>query len=239
MNVSKLQLSFAKKEKLNKEIWTFYFDRKPFKFDYFAGQYFRVTLPIESPDERGSSRYFTVTSTPNEEFLTITTKIIKSTFKLKLDSLKAGDKMTFFGPFGEMFQDEKDMTPKVFLAGGIGLTPAYSMLKFIDKEKLKVNFTLLVSFSSKKEAIFSEELKSIKSRNSNVSIIYTLTKEKGRLGYENGRINEGMIKKYVPNIPTSKLFIGGPPSMVESLQNIIQNMGILEKNIITEDFSGY
>lgn len=239
MSALKFRLPFVKKEKLNEEVYTFYFDRKIFKFNYLAGQYFRITIPIENPDNSGSSRYFTMSSAPNDEFLSITTKIIKSSFKLKLYNLKTGDMVTFFGPFGEMFQKENDMTPKIFLAGGIGMTPAHSMLRFIDSKKIKVRFTLLASFSNKKDVIFFEEFKAIESRNPNVSIAYTLTKEKGRIGYESGRIDEGMIKKYVPKISTSKIFLGGPPNLVESLQAIMHKIGLLEENVIVESFTGY
>lgn len=238
MIASKFQLPFVKREKLNGEVYSFYFDKKASKFNFFSGQYFRVTLPIDNPDKRGSSRYFTISSSPNDKYLTITTKIIKSSFKLKLDSLNFGEKATFFGPFGDMYQNKKDVKPKVMLAGGIGLTPAHSMIKFIDEQKLKTKFTLLVSFSTKNDAIFFEELKEIASRNSNIFVVYFLTKEKEN-GFETGRINEKMIEKYVPNIRVSEVFLGGPPKMVFEIEKIIKKMGVMEKNIVVEDFSGY
>lgn len=239
MNVSKFQLPFIKKEKLEGDVYIFYFDRKAVEFDYFAGQYFRITLPINNPDNRGSSRYFTMSSSPDEKYLAFTTRIIKSSFKLALSKLKAGDMAMFFGPFGEIFQDKKELTSKVMLAGGIGIAPAYSMLKFIDNKKLKVNFTTLVSFSRKKDSIFYDELKAIELRNPAVSIIYTFTKDKIKKGYEQGVIDEEKISKYAPNYKSSRFFIAGPPAMIESMQKIISNLGISDNMIIYEDFSGY
>ena len=244
METTKFELPFAKKDQLTKDTYTFYFDRvkRGFaeNFDYHAGQYFRVSLPIENPDERGSSRYFTISSSPTDEFLTITTRIIQSSFKMKLNSLKPGEKMTFFGPFGDMFQDEEDSTPKIFLAGGIGLNPSHSMLRFIDNKKLNVNFTLVVSFSLKEEVIFYEELKEIEKRNPTVKIVYALTKEQNSYpGFETRRIDGNLIKKYAQDIVGSKFFISGPPVMVEAIENIVKEMGVEEKKIVAENFTGY
>ncbi len=240
METTRFELPFARKEQLSADTYTFYFDRSAHQFDFLAGQYFRDTLQIENPDDRGSSRYFTVSSSPTDEFLTITTRIIQSSFKFRLNSLKPGDKMTLFGPFGEMFQDESDLTPKIFLAGGIGLTPAHSMLRFIDNKKINVSFTLLVSFPTYGEVVFYDELKKIESGNPNIKVVYTLTKEESLImGFEKGRIGPEMINKYAPDFQSSKFFMSGPPVMVEAMENLVKEMGISEEKIIAEDFTGY
>lgn len=246
---TKFDLTFVKKEKLTKDTYTFYFDRVKRGFeeeiDFLAGQYFRITIPINNPDERGSSRFFTISSSPTEiKFLTITTRIIKSSFKLKLNSIVSGEKISFFGPLGSLHVRENDKDSIVFLAGGIGITPAHSILRYIDNKKLKINFTLIVSFSKRDEVIFYEELKEIELRNSNVKVIYTLTKEDtstglGLSGFEAGRINEEMIKKYAQNCLDSKFFIVGPPAMVDAMLSTINNLGISEEKIIKENFTGY
>lgn len=238
MTALKFQLPFYKKEKLNDETFTFYFDRSLCEFDFFAGQYFRVTLSIDNPDERGSSRYFTISSSPNDKFLTITTKIIKSSFKLKLNNLKKGELVTFFGPFGEMVQKKIDKAEKVMIAGGMGITPAHSIIKFIDQEKLDVSFTLLTSFSTREQAIFFDELKTISKNNPNIKVFYFLTKDKEE-DFEFGRIDMDAIKKIAPQITDSKVFIAGPPAMVGQFQDVLVNMGVNEDTIVVEDFSGY
>lgn len=238
---TKFELPFVRKEMVAKDTYTFYFDRTQVKYDFLAGQYNRVNLPIENPDERGSSRYFTVSSSPTDlTFLTITTKIIQSSFKHRLNSLAPGEKMTFFGPLGTMYQSESDLTPKIFLAGGIGITPAHSMLRFMDAKKLSLDFTLFVSFSFKEEVIFYDELKEIEEHNSNVKTVFTLTKEENLYsGFEKGRIDDKMIKKYVQGYKSSRFLITGPPAMVQAMFETISAMGILEENIKTENFTGY
>ncbi len=237
----KLELAFAKKEQLTRDTFTFFFDRSKEQFDFHAGQYFRLTIPIENPDERGTSRYFTISSSPTDlDFLTITTKVIRSSFKLKLNSFQGGEKIIFFGPFGNMYQDENDQTPKVFLAGGIGLTPSHSILRFIDHQHLNVNFTLIVSFPFRNEVVFYDELKEIEKRNPAVKIVYTLTKEETLYPeFEKGRIDENMIKKYVQDYQHYKFFVVGPPLMAEAMFTLAISMGVEEGNITRENFTGY
>lgn len=237
---TKFDLPFVKKVKLTKDTYTFYFERVQ-GLDFLAGQYFRITLPIKNPDERGSSRFFTISSSPTDiDFLTITTRIIKSSFKLRLNSLESGENVSFFGPIGTLYVEEGDIDSIIFLAGGIGITPAHSILRFIDNKNLKLNFTLIVSFSKKEEVIFYEELRELELRNANIKVIYTLTKEENFYsGLETGRINEEMIKKYAQNYIDSKFFIVGPPAMVDAMIGTVKSLGISEEKIIKENFSGY
>lgn len=228
MIASKFQLPFVKKKKLNHEVWSFYFDRSNFKIKYSAGQYFRTTLDIENPDKRGSSRYFTISSSPNEQYLVITTKIIKSSFKQNLYNLKKGEHMTFFGPFGELYQDKKNNRPKIMITGGMGITPAYSMLKFINEEKIKINFTLLAMFSKVEDEIFLKELKSIERKNKDIKIYYFFN-----------RIDIKQILQHAPKIFDSMIIVSGSPAMVENVKRLVIQIGVEEEKIISEDFTGY
>lgn len=228
---------FVSKEELTNDTYTFHF-KKPKDFQFSPGQYNRWTLNLENPDNRGSSRYFTIASSPlDESFINITTRVIKSSFKLKLQNLSEGDNMNFFGPLGNFTLDEEDVRPKVFLAGGIGITPYYSMLSFVYQKKLTNRICLLASFSTEQEAIFYEELTKIPNELPNVQVVYTLTKEE-LPGFESGRIDDGKIRKY-SDPENSVYYIVGPPAMVSAMEEMVKNMGISEDRIRIENFTGY
>lgn len=232
--------NFLKKEKMGNITYSFYF-KKNRKFNFAPGQYIRLMLDIKKPDERGTRRYFTVSSSPTEkEYFTITTKIIKSTFKKALFRLKKGQEVSFIGPIGYFDINLKNKNPKVFLAGGIGITPFHSSLTFLDDKKIKQEITFIVTFSKKEDVIFLEELKKIESKNKLIKIVVSLTGEDINYpNFEKGRIDKNMIKKYVHNIKKSKYFITGPLSFVQDTENLLKEIGIREINIFKEDFSGY
>ena len=60
-------LNFVKKEKISKDVFIFYFDRKSTSLNFQAGQYMHVYLPIINEKGRGNSRMFTIASSPLEK----------------------------------------------------------------------------------------------------------------------------------------------------------------------------
>ena len=214
---------------LANDTYAFIFER-PSKFTFLPGQYIKILLNIKNPDSRGVSRYFTVASSPTEKYLMVTTRIIQSSFKKTLHSLPIGSKVKTRGPWGSFILDEKDKRPRVYLAGGIGITPARSMSIFIRDKNLDILFTLLASFSKKDEVIFYDELTTFK--NKNIKTIIKITSERGR-------INENTIKENVGNTKNSIYYISGPTGFVEAMEKLIKSLGVAEENIKTEDFPGY
>lgn len=237
----KFELKFVKKEKVAKDTYSFYFDRKKTNFDFISGQYLKLFLDIENPDERGSSRYFTISSSPNDpDYLVITTKIIESSFKINIFSLKPGEKINAFGPIGYFDFDIKSKNQNIFIAGGIGMTPYHSILKSLEFSKLNPKITLFVSFKNRDDIIFFNELKEIEKKKTALKIVYSLTNEdKNYPEFEKGRINIDMIKKYVQDYTKADFFLVGSESLVESIFEMLRSGGVLEDRIFKEDFPGY
>ncbi len=235
---NKFEFPYAGKEKIAKNTYTFSFGRNS-KFDFIPGQYFKVNLQIKNPDARGSSRYFTISSpNTNRTQIQITTRIIKSSFKKKLHSLKPGERVSFFGPIGYFTFNPKSKKQKILLAGGIGITPFHSILTSLDYRYFKSNILLIASFSKSEDVIYYEELKKIEKENSNVRIVYALSKEVSE-SFEKGRINKELIKKYSPHFPDSEFFIVGSPSFEEEMFDLVRKMNVPEEKIFKENFTGY
>ncbi len=231
----KIILEFQKKDELNKNIFIFYFDKK---VDFLPGQYIRLNLPIPNPDEKGTSRYFTISSSPLDKFIAITTRIGKSSFKKYLKNLKSGDNVNAFGPMGYFNFDPKNREEQIFLSGGMGITPFHSIIKFIDQEKINTKIKLIASFSKKNDVIFYDELKEIESRNENLKIIFNVTKEKIK-NFENERISEELIQGYSKNYKKAKYYIVGSEDFEYGVYEIIKSIGIKEEKIFKENFPGY
>lgn len=234
--------SFLKKTEIAQHTYSFFFKR-PENFDFIAGQYNRWTLPITATDGRGSSRFFTISSSPEErESVSLTTKIIQSDFKKALLELKEGDEIKIFGPMGNFILDESDNREKVFIAGGIGITPFHSILLSAAAKNLAQSLTLLASFSTPEEMAFRDELAQIAESHPSLKVIYTATKpEESTQPWEGekGRVSEDLIKKYVKDPQTSVFYMAGPPPMVDGAKKLLEGMHIPEENIKLEQFTGY
>lgn len=237
-------LPFVKKDKLTSDCFTFFFKRNGNERDFVPGQTYEMKLPHKDMDERGDDRVFTVSSSPtNKEFVTITTRIIQSSFKKTLDSLKPGEMVQFMGPWDDLNFDPKDTRPHVFLAGGIGVTPYHSIVQYSLEKKITTPMTLFVSWKNKDEMVFDDFFRNAEEELENLNYIPTLTEDESLdsdiWDGEKGRINEEMIRKYVSEIENSKYFFAGPPAMVKALKETVISMGVNKDNLLAEEFEGY
>lgn len=237
-------LPFFKNEQLTRDTYSFFFKRTGEERDFVAGQYFEIKLDIKNPDERGDTRVFSCASSPTEkEYFMFTTRIIQSSFKFALNSLTPGQGVQFNGPWDDLNFDEKDPSPRVFIAGEIGVTPYHSIVKYSIDRNIQTPMILLVSWKKRDEMVFDEFFRQANNHLENFSYIPTLTDEES-LNPENwdgekGRINSEMIKKYVYDISKSKYYFAGPPAMVKALKETVEQMGVSKDKIIAEEFEGY
>ncbi|MDP3941240.1 MAG: FAD-dependent oxidoreductase [bacterium] len=238
------QLPFIRKERVAKDAWKFYFDRSGIAdLDFLPGQFIKMILDIENPDERGFSRTFSITSSPlDKEYLTITTHIIQSAFKKALYNVTPGTDVKFFGPSGRFVLHDEDTFPHIFLAGGIGITPFHSMITYSAQKNLLIPITLFASFAKDEDMLFYDELMTISSNNPNSKIIYTLTKLgklQGAWSGETGRIRPELVRKYCPDFQNAHFFITGSPHMVDAMLAMVKEMDISDEQVKKERFVGY
>src|SRR5687768_15111575 len=127
-----MKVTFREKLPIAKDIFTFRWQPSE-EFSYTAGQYIKMTLEHEDADDRGDMRFFTLSSSPTEGHLAHTTKFNPegSSFKEALKDLQPGAEAEMTGPNGEFTLPEDDQQPMVWVAGGIGVTPYRSMIKWL------------------------------------------------------------------------------------------------------------
>jgi ferredoxin-NADP reductase len=235
-------IEFLKKKQLTADTYSFYFER-PNDFNYEPGQYLRMTLEIDSPDERGTNRFFTICSSPTEkEYLMITTRIIQSSFKKTLASLTKENLVKIFGPLGNFIFKEEEKQTHVFLAGGIGITPYRSMIKYMADKKIDTPTILFTSFKTADEIIFQGEFRQMEKVLPRFKFIQTITQsEKSNQKWDghSGRIDAEWIKQNVFDIPSALFYVSGPGAMVDALSEVIKSLEVSTDNLRTEKFPGY
>jgi glycine betaine catabolism B len=183
---------------------------------YSSGQWMYVRI------NENLKHHFTISSSPTENFLQFTTKFRpESEYKQALWNLKVGDQLDINGPFGSFVLDPQSKIPKLFIAGGIGITPFRSMLKYLSDQHLLWP-VLLYSVKSRIEAAFPD-LPSTQLVESEVE----------------GRLDAKKIKKYCPDWKNREWWVCGPPAMVESIVLLAQKMGVETDKIKSEEFTGY
>jgi ferredoxin-NADP reductase len=225
-------LIFIEKIQNTADCFSFFFN-SPDTVTFKAGQHMNFTLPHDNPDDRGTSRYFTIASAPHEGRIMITTRIAlerSSTFKNTLMSMEKGREITALPPQGKFIIRDYS-TSYVFFAGGIGITPFRSILvdlEYIKKIKEMEIFLLYANRSN--DIVFKDELDLLATRNSSLIVRYVISPEV---------CNIETLKAVVPNYRDKTYYISGPPGMVKSIGDSLAAENIDDSRINRDFFPGY
>lgn len=199
--------------------------QKPQALTFYPGQFIDIVLTLNPPDPRGNSRSFTIASSPTEDFLMISSRVGISKFKQALQKLKPGQTLQTSHPAGTFTLEEND--PAVVIAGGVGITPFRSMIKYAVDLGLKTPILLIYS-NSGSQFLFKEELDQWQTTNPGLKIHYIDTKQKGRLTADK-----------LPSVSNCIYYLAGSPKMVDDVAEMIKNLGVDESNIRYDRFDGY
>ncbi len=205
------------------------------KIDFTPGQYCLVSI-LDSKKHKNISKPFTYSSSPTKRYVELTVKRMGN-FTTAIHNLKKGDRLLLDGPRGNSLNfDETVKEDVVFIAGGSGITPFMSSLRYAVENDLKNNITLLFSNRTKKDIIFEEELETINNKNG-FNVVNTLSDDWSKdWGGETGMINSEMIKKYIDKPPRKVWYICGPPPMIDSMVDILNELGVNEEKVKYESW---
>lgn|SRR3990167_2100129 len=213
---------------------------KPAGFIFQPGQYSGFTLinPSET-DAGGITRRFSLLSTPDDDHLAIVTRIQQSAYKRVLNLLPLGSEVKLAGPMGTFTLHEDKTIPAVFIAGGIGIAPFYSMIRAAAQHQSPQSLCLFYGNQQRGDSAFLDELLHLQAKNPHFKLIATMDKPDNTWQGEVGFITDQLIKKYIQSLTVPIYYICGSPAMVTALQETLIEMGIDENRIKAEDFPGY
>lgn len=223
---------------------SFFFEAEK-NVNYLPGQFFYFTLPkLTQKDSRGPTRHFTLSSSPTEgKILRITTRIRSgSEYKQTLTRLEKGVEIEGEGPSGTFILDSGEKDRHLFLAGGIGITPFRSMIKYAIDKNLKTPMQLIYSNSVAEEIAFQKELEDWAKASKHFKVKMTITRAKDSKkpwGGAKGRIDREMIKRLVGDISKAKFWLCGPPKMVEAMEKVVGGLKVTSDRVRVEKFTGY
>ena len=158
-------------------------------------------------------------------------------------SLKPGDKVTVYGPFGEFFAKDTD-AEMVFIGGGAGMAP---MRSHIFDQLKRLNSKRKMSFwygaRSLREAFYVEEYDQLAAENDNFKWHLALSDPLPEDNWEGptGFIHNVLFENYLKDHPAPEdceFYMCGPPMMNASVIKMLQDLGVEPENILLDDFGG-
>lgn len=219
-----MKVTFTGSEPAADHIRTFKFEAEH-KPHYVAGQFIELRIPHADKDNRGDKRWFTLSSSPTEDYLTITTKLAAehgSSFKEALQALQPGTVLDMASPMGDFVLPKDQSIPLTFVAGGIGATPFHSMVKYVQDSGEHRDITMLYAANSDGEVAFRDTFSQLGDK------FQTLI---------GGRLSAEEILKVANK--DGYMYLSGPEPMIEALQKDLRNAGVDKKHIQTDFFPNY
>jgi predicted ferric reductase len=208
-------------------------------FDYLPGQFQFITfyrgrgLPVEE-------HHWTISSSPAQKGAVSSTIKALGDFTARIKETRAGDKAVVHGPFGRfshvLHPQENDL---VFVAGGIGITPLMSMLRFMKDAKEDRSVLLLYGNPDIEQAVFRSELSDMEAADRpRLRVVHVLSAPGADWSGEKGFIDADKISRYCGRDFAGRTFyVCGPPPLIAGVVGALRGMGVPYQRIRIEIFS--
>ncbi|MDX7986757.1 NADH:ubiquinone reductase (Na(+)-transporting) subunit F [Xenorhabdus sp. 12] len=158
-------------------------------------------------------------------------------------SLKAGDKVTISGPFGEFFAKDTD-AEMIFIGGGAGMAPMRShIFDQLNRLNSKRKITFWYGARSKREMFYTEDFDRLAAENENftwhVALSDALPEDNwdGYTGFIHNVLYENYLKDH-PAPEDCEFYMCGPPVMNAAVIKMLKDLGVEDENIMLDDFGG-
>ncbi len=236
----KLRMRLQRITKLSPRIYDFAFLPER-KLAFAPGQYAEWTLPHAHTDSRGNRRTFTIASSPTRNEVHIGIKLPQkpSSFKQALLQMQPGD-YVMAGQFAGTFVLPRNTSRKlVFIAGGIGITPFLSMLTYIVDTRQQRDVVLLHLVSSPDDVGYDGLLQRLAQQGIRVIPILNAPQAPPSWPGRIGSLTVDLLGNEIPDFADRTFYLSGPNGMVEHYQDMLHELGVKPRHIVTDYFSGY
>lgn len=205
-------------------------------FSYSPGQF--AFLRLHSDQVAAEEHPFTISSAPSgNQDIQFTIKGVGD-FTRTLGALRQGDTAEVSGPFG-IFTPARfgKLNHLVMVAGGIGITPMLSILRFYAMNTNQVAVTLLWSNRTTRDTPYLDELADLAATLPNLSVNHFLTQDM-RPGAHTGRLAVQALREVVPPYQAGvHVMQCGPRQMMLDLAREFKNLGYPRSVVHYEDFA--
>ncbi len=158
-------------------------------------------------------------------------------------SLKPGDKIGVYGPFGEFFAKETD-NEMCFIGGGAGMAPMRShIFDQLKRLNTKRKMTFWYGGRSLRELFYVEEYDQLAAENENFNWYIALSDPQPEDNWTGltGFIHNVLLEEYLSKHPAPEdieYYMCGPPMMNAAVIKMLEDQGVEPENILLDDFGG-
>jgi len=210
--------------------------REPFAHE--PGQFHFVVFRRgrDLPEER---HHWTVSSSPTEPRIRASTIKESGDFTATIGETRPGDEALVYGPYGRFSHrfhpDEGDL---VFVAGGIGITPMMSMLRFMRDTGDRRRVRLVYTNTAERDIVFREELSRMEAGDApDLDVTHVLEEPPEGWKGEEGMLDEDSMERLLgPHLAARAFYVCGPPPMMDAVIGWLRDRDVPARRIHSERF---
>jgi len=208
------------------------------KIAYQAGQFITLIFAHHHDEIR---RSYSLSSSPDEELLSITVKRIENgeISRFLLTKTKVGDIWTALPPAGRFILPQHNKAGDIcYFAAGSGITPVYAHLKYLLSQSGKSKITLIYSSSNATSTLFYHEVNSLASAHpERLTVVYLFSEIGACRKRLNNELVISLVDQYLKyNRDTALFFICGPFVYMRMVRLTLIYMGFTDAQIRKENF---
>lgn len=221
-------------------VWTLIFKPVPAELApaYLPGQFHFITLYREGmPVEEHP---FSVSSSPADCTSIASTIKESGDFTSTIKHTKAGDRALIRGPYGRFCHLLNERAEEfVFVAGGVGITPLMSMLRYTrDSGQWSRPTLLLYANRHERDILFRSELDAMADQSdSRFRVVYLLSQPEPGWPGERGHLTFELLQRFGGPLENKHYYVCGPPSMTRRAIELLTDSGVDRRQIHTEVFA--
>lgn len=209
-------------------------------FNYLPGQFITITVV---PNGVPVKRSYTIASSPTRRDsceITVKREENGTVSSYLHDSIHEGELLQFTGPSGQFTFTGEEADSVVLIAGGVGVTPMMSAVRYLTDRSWSGEIFFIYGCRSENQIIYREEIEYLQKCHPNLHVTILLEEpdEDFDSSYLTGRITKEILAGRVPEIASRRVHICGPPPMMDAVKQMLGELEVPEKNIITEIFVG-
>ncbi|MEM8743138.1 MAG: 2Fe-2S iron-sulfur cluster-binding protein [Pseudomonadota bacterium] len=241
-------------ENLNEDVCSYYLephDGKPIP-SFNPGQHLTFSVPVEGQAEP-EMRCYSLSESPTEkDYYRVTVKRldapdgaapgtppgrVSSYFHEKL---QPGAIVETLSPAGAFHLDTESNRPIIFIAGGVGITPLLSMLRWLIATGSRREIWFFYGVRHHGEHIMYETLQRLNARTPNVRILVAYSEPtpacRKNVDYHvKGFISAELLGPLLER-RNCEIYLCGPNAMMTSLRGQLEQIGVAPEDIRTESF---
>lgn len=197
-----------------------------FQFDYRAGQYIGIGLPV---DGRWRWRSYSLTSPPvsGARTISITVKAMPEGFLSShlVDGVAPGTVVRLAAPQGEFVLPDPPPAAVLFLTAGSGITPIMSMLRTLARRDAVTDVVHLHSAPTADDTLFADELAALAREHPGYRLLLRTTRDSGRLELRGPET----LDREVPDWRSRQAWACGPAALLGDAERLWASAGIADQ----------